>query len=193
MKASHFGLRRLPLATSSRGAAKRPRGTRQLARPPPRAGSSFEALAHARASKDEVYRNLRHGLSGRRAHQKKMVTARAHVGGHGRGWRRHHAKSEAQNDSKYDRLIRKALTHVRTDLSRVATWRGRRRMRHSVQRRALAGMARTPQFESGNVGEDTVRCKPLAPRGTGSDGSRLHRRGNIPPCLTADLILRDHR
>ena len=42
-------------------------------------------------------------------------------------------------------------------------------------------MASAPQLESGNVGEDTVRSKPLAPRGTGSDGSRLHRRGNIPP------------
>jgi len=42
-------------------------------------------------------------------------------------------------------------------------------------------MARTRQLQSGNVGEDTVRCKPLAPRGTGSDGSRLHRGGNIPP------------
>jgi hypothetical protein len=48
-----------------------------------------------------------------------MVTARAHVGGHGRDWRRHHAKSEAQNDSKFNRLIREAAAQARADLSRV--------------------------------------------------------------------------
>ena len=61
-------------------------------------------------------------------------------------------------------------------------------LRHRAWRRGLARMTRTPQLQSGNVGEDTVRCKPLAPRGTGSDGSRLHRRGNIPPIAKARCV-----
>ena len=61
-------------------------------------------------------------------------------------------------------------------------------LRHCARRRGLARMRRTPQLQSGNVGEDTVRCKPLAPRGTGSDGSRLHRRGNIPPIAKARCV-----
>jgi hypothetical protein len=51
--------------------------------------------------------------------QQETVTARAHVGGHGRDWRRHHAKSKAQNDSKFNRSIREAAAQARADLSRV--------------------------------------------------------------------------
>src|SRR5208337_2674392 len=38
-----------------------------------------------------------------------------------------------------------------------------------------------PSLNQGMLGRTPSAVKPLAPRGTGSDGSRLHRRGNIPP------------
>jgi len=143
----------------------------------------------ARASPNAIASGAENGehLSGLMARPRRQrVTARAHVGGHGRVWRRHHAKSEAQSDSRFDRLIREAAG---AGASRLIPRHGApcavAAVRHSAQRRGLVEMAGTPQLESGNVGEDTVRCKPLAPRGTGSDGSRLHQRGNIPPSANA--------
>ena len=68
------------------------------------------------------------------------------------------AKSEARNDSKFDRPIREVAGMGASRLipcqssPRVAA-----AVRHSAQRRGLDGMARAPQLESGNVGEDTVR------------------------------------
>jgi hypothetical protein len=41
--------------------------------------------------------------------RRQMVTARVHVGGHGRVRRRHHAKNPAPNDSKFRRVIREAV------------------------------------------------------------------------------------
>jgi hypothetical protein len=47
--------------------------------------------------------------------------------------------------------------------------------------KGLTEWAEHPSLKQGMLGRTPSAVKPLAPRGTGSDGSRLHQRGNIPP------------
>ena len=76
----------------------------------------------------------------------------------------------------------KPLAWARVDLSHANAWIALP-PRCVILRSAedLSEWLEHPSLNRGMLGKTPSAVKPLAPRGTGSDGSRLHQRGNIPP------------